>query len=447
MDSNKDKENRLESGRSRGGGCGVPWAVTSSISNASLECQHKFRSKIKDGFEADSLEDASNAALFRHEADEYYGIDEAPDCSNTGAQSRKRGKYTVVSSGIDSLYLTIQLSENSHGDLFASISENTDSKLGIVDIWNHKWRLMKVSVKESGGYRLGLDDGYIRVLLAEKWNENMPCIKLGISSDLLHTYSLKECWHIVKRMFQGFSVISVLINRVDLYVDVAGLSLEEMKRENRVCYSGKYAMYEDSGKITGHSYGARGGDIYCRIYDKLKEINDISHKSWMFGIWSNNGWNGEEVTRVEFELRRGFFRDIEYGTIDDLFLLNLSDVWVTCTKWLSFREDGAIRLKDREVTEYWKFVVGSWGKGVKLKRKRRSGDIRERVKNADRRLLAAIADSSGYRQESISETFERVLSYMRMPSVRIAFSKRQWQRWGEREVIDSSNKHYQLIPF
>jgi len=39
------------------------------------------------------------------------------------------------------------------------------------------------------------------------------------------------------------------------------------------------------------------------------------------------------------------------------------------------------------------------------------------------------------------------LSYMRMPSVRIAFNKRQWQRWGEREVIDSSNKHYQLIPF
>ena len=447
MDSNKDKENRLESGCSRGGGCGVPWAVTSSISNASLECQHKFRSKIKDGFEADSLEDASNAALLRYEADEYYGIGDAPDRSNTGAQSRKRGKYSVVSSGIDSLYLTIQLSERSHGDLLAGIRENTDSRLGIVSYWEHKWHEMKVSVKESGGYRLGLDDGYIRVLLAEKWNENMPCIKLGISSDLLHTYSLEECWYIVKRMFQGSAVISVLINRVDLYVDVAGLSLEEMKRENRVCYSGKYAMYEDSGKITGHSYGARGGDIYCRIYDKLKEINDISHKSWMFGIWSNNGWNGEEVTRVEFELRRGFFRDIEYGTIDDLFLLNLSDVWVTCTKWLSFREDGAIRLKDREVAEYWKFVADSWGEGVKLKRKRRSGDIRERIKNADRRLLAAIADSSGYRQESISETFERVLSYMRMPSVRIAFNKRQWQRWGEREVIDSSNKHYQLIPF
>ena len=285
------------------------------------------------------------------------------------------------------------------------------------------------------------------MLLAEKWNENMPCIKLGISSDLLHTYSLKECWHIVKRMFQGFTVIFVLINRADLYVDVAGLSLEKMKRENRVCYSTKYAMYEEGGDITGHCYGARGGDIFCRIYDKLKEINDISHKAWMYEVWSRNGWNGEKVTRVEFELRRGFFRDIECSSIDDLFLLNLSDVWVTCTKWLTFRVDGKSRLKDRELTEYWKFVADSWGEGVKLKRKRRSGDIREKIKNADRRLLAAVADSSGYRQESIRETFERILGYMRMPSIRRAFYYRQWRRWGEREVCDSANKHYQLIPF
>lgn len=91
MDSNKDKENRLESWRSRGGGSGVPWAVTSSISNPTRCNQSNLKAEIKNDFEADSLEDASNAALLRYEADEYYGIGDAPDRSNTGAQSRKRG--------------------------------------------------------------------------------------------------------------------------------------------------------------------------------------------------------------------------------------------------------------------------------------------------------------------------------------------------------------------
>jgi len=446
MGKSKNEKTRLRVGALEAGVV-ISKLVSSSIANPTRCNQSNLKAEIKNDFEEDSLEDASNAALLRYEADEYYGIGDAPDHSNTGAQSRKRGKYSVVSSGIDSLYLTIQLSERSHGDLLAGIRENTDSRLGIVSYWEHKWHEMKVSVKESGGYRLGLDDGYIRVLLAETWNENMPCIKIGISSELLHRFNLSECWDMVKRMFQDLKVISIKVNRADLYVDVAGLSLEKIKRENRVCYSGKYAMYEEKGKITGHSFGTRGNDIYCRIYDKLKEITDVSHKGWMCDIWSKSGWSGEEVTRVEFELRRGFFRDIECSTIDDLFLLNLTDVWVTCSKWLSFRIDGDIRLKDREVAEYWKFVADSWGEGVKLKRKRRSGDIRERIKNADRRLLAAVADSSGYRQETISETFDRVIGYMRMPSIRRAFYSRQWKRWSEREVIDSSEKHYQLVPF
>jgi hypothetical protein len=85
-------------------------------------------------------------------------------------------------------------------------------------------------------------------------------------------------------------------------------------------------------RITG--YVAGGNQLMCRIYNKSYEINKHG-KQWFNDLWLANGLTeGQDVTRIEFQCRREFLKEMHIDNTNDLQYL-LGALWDYLTnKWL-----------------------------------------------------------------------------------------------------------------
>lgn len=78
-----------------------------------------------------------------------------------------------------------------------------------------------------------------------------------------------------------------------------------------------------ANKIETLTIGARGGGLQTQIYDKLKEIDEASGKTWMIDLWIRNGWkpiDGEirDVWRLEIRMGGEFLKDRNIRTYEEL---------------------------------------------------------------------------------------------------------------------------------
>lgn len=130
------------------------------------------------------------------------------------------------------------------------------------------------------------------------------------------------CWRdgeaVARRVFQG-EPSRQLLSRVDLCLDLAGttfgrddprefttrakfLAGHGPEEEPEEC-QGKWREYRRGPRRETLAFGK--GATVVRIYDKLAEIIEASHKTWFLPIWSEGGARpGEPVWRVECQLRR-----------------------------------------------------------------------------------------------------------------------------------------------
>src|SRR5579859_1629250 len=89
-------------------------------------------------------------------------------------------------------------------------------------------------------------------------------------------------------------------------------------------------------RIATIDFGSHASEISAQIYNKTAEIKK-HRKEWFFDIWRANGWDGtSEVWRVEFRMRRDFFRRYELNeAFEVLGCLRL--LWQYATEqWLRF---------------------------------------------------------------------------------------------------------------
>lgn len=101
------------------------------------------------------------------------------------------------------------------------------------------------------------------------------------------------------------------LSRVDFTFDYE-LAKPDFNEDSVVSLSAKDNKYRDNGKLNGLVYGK--GDVVLRIYDKVQEIAQQSHKDWFFQLWGVQ----EHVWRIEWQTRQNHLRRFGIRTFADL---------------------------------------------------------------------------------------------------------------------------------
>jgi len=169
------------------------------------------------------------------------------------------------------------------------------------------------------------------------------------------------------------------VSRVDIAADITGveLSASDLARFTTRARSRESYHYESLAEATtrtvgrrlsGFTFGKRGGGVYARIYDKTLESAGGPDEA-LSEHWIDNGWDGESrVWRVEFEVRNAFLREMRDA---DGSRLNRPDILVDGTSrlgavwgrlvsgWLVLRvgDESRTRIERRAVAPWWRLLA------------------------------------------------------------------------------------------
>lgn len=133
-----------------------------------------------------------------------------------------------------------------------------------------------------------------------------------------------------------------------------------------------------SQRVTGHTV-CPGNVVMARIYDKTQELSvhvDQSKEALERAIWSENGWTGGRVTRVEFQVRGEACQEL-LGRSVERMVRERAELWAYCSsKWLRLVvPEEATRLRRCPTDARWQAVQAvPWaGERSPLRRVRHRG--------------------------------------------------------------------------
>lgn len=173
--------------------------------------------------------------------------------------------------------------------------------------------------------------------------------------------------------------VAVRVSRADICGDFQGLedmlTWSNLDVARMAVTRGKYKAAnadESSDDASCEAYGTGfrvgKGDVMLRVYDKLVEMKRHHKEDYYSSRWQANGYEGGNIQRVEFQLRREFFKEWlipETGqrcdTIQDLRDM-LSSMWVYLThQWVRFVDTSSATRKRRcKTLALWEFVQASY---------------------------------------------------------------------------------------
>ncbi|WPD22826.1 MAG: hypothetical protein SD837_21915 [Candidatus Electrothrix scaldis] len=138
-----------------------------------------------------------------------------------------------------------------------------------------------------------------------------------------------------------------------LHVDFSQTGLFDINRwicratKSKLCFENFEPNYFSSGK----------GKVMMRAYDKTGELKPGSSKEIAFqDLWSAHlgGLPPEHVTRIEFQLRRDYFKESNINTVYQL-QEDLNAIWEYCTgEWSRFTSR-PLEIKDRKNKNHQRF--------------------------------------------------------------------------------------------
>lgn len=186
------------------------------------------------------------------------------------------------------------------------------------------------------------------------------CVR--ISSEYLWAQGLKNSWNILQNwIVETFDNIKeVKISRVDLATHISDIDF--ITNFDKV-YKGKYKKSHNfyTGKeINSLCFGSRNSDVFCRIYNKTQEINELRHKYWFIDIWKKHNMNVDNVWNVEFEIKSNLLRMFNINSINDL-LEHITALWHYCTTdWLVKVDRTNSRIERCNTCSDWIIVQNSY---------------------------------------------------------------------------------------
>lgn len=101
------------------------------------------------------------------------------------------------------------------------------------------------------------------------------------------------------------------ISRVDFAFDYFFPEID-FDEDNFVSQSRKDNQHRKNGKIQTLKFGT--DQVVLRIYNKTDEIEEVSHKTWLYPIWGTD----QNVWRIEWQVRKEMLRHMDIMTFDCL---------------------------------------------------------------------------------------------------------------------------------
>lgn len=278
----------------------------------------------------------------------------------------KTGDYQILSSGIDTLYLTLDLvwDDDSLFKEFDRLKEESRS-MG----YEAEGLLKTLDGSKSLKFNMmpyGSSGGYTWILKSKDYlikigNFLTPCsrpgIKLEIRSEALWRMGAENAVMWILELIKGVgtSIIYIKVSRADLCLDMAVPS--ELWSPSIMDYVVTDARSERDYKqihscFEGVDLGK--GKIRNRIYDKPKEIIQKSSKTWMYEIWGiENVPSDKRIIRTEFQLTREGIKELGIGAVPDLFEKDIN-VWRYLTEsWLKFQDRPGTHHTQRTTLDWW----------------------------------------------------------------------------------------------
>ena len=285
-------------------------------------------------------------------------------------------KYTILSSGIDTLVLSVYVTWT-NDNIFSWLEIRkkeaqafNEPSQGMIDVDGSfdPWRF-KMLPKGSRAYEFVLvAPDYSLKIARVKQTGTMPNVMIEIRSETLWSLGVKESIERILNILKQItlSIDEVKPSRVDLCVDLL-MPEEDWSadlKENRVCRSLKINVWQDreGDKDVLETLQIGKGDLIVRIYDKEKEIRNVSKKLWMYAIWGiNKAGYKTKIIRVEFQVKRPILKSFGIDDLSDLFSKQYA-LWANLTQeWIKFLEKPE-RNKDRQtVSSWWKAVQEGFG--------------------------------------------------------------------------------------
>lgn len=101
------------------------------------------------------------------------------------------------------------------------------------------------------------------------------------------------------------------LSRVDYAFDYH-LPALDFDENNFLSQSSKDSQYRKDGNLQTIKFGTE--NVVLRVYNKIDEINEKSHKTWFFKLWGINN----EVWRIEWQVRKDQLRTLGIASFTDL---------------------------------------------------------------------------------------------------------------------------------
>lgn len=204
-------------------------------------------------------------------------------------------------------------------------------------------------------YHLQFPEFHLFLSAADAYRTS-PNAYVSISAETLWKYGVEGSVSLVWSMIEdlGGQVDQIQPSRVDLCVDFlipGGLSTDFLS-SHRVSHSRATRHYENGDSLESFYVGSPKSQILARIYDKGVEI-EKSKKPWFKQLWHRD--SGENVWRVEFQMRRPALKAFRIDDVDTL-RERLAGIWQTLTtRWLSLRLSGSQTAR-RALHPWWQDV-------------------------------------------------------------------------------------------
>lgn len=240
----------------------------------------------------------------------------------------------ILASGLDSLYvsyyLDLETSDLDFADLEFRKLMLADRETGYDEVTLGTERfLLKPYGKKP--YRYVLANDAFQIALAERLK---PSVSVQFMSkalwhegaEALHARILAWAASINAQMLKRES-----ISRADWAFDFH-LPSVDFTEDHFLSRARKDNKWRDGGKVQTFQFGT--GDTVVRVYDKIAEIEQVSGKVWFYDIWAPTfadlaigaaltgerpiGTDGQNIWRVEFQVRRDRLRDGGINNYKDL---------------------------------------------------------------------------------------------------------------------------------
>jgi hypothetical protein len=247
---------------------------------------------------------------------------------NTVPSNDNIDNFKPLRFGIDSLYLSY------HGHLadewniklddlktIAQSEDEAEQALAQVSIGIH---IFEVRDKGMPRFPYVLVDNCFFIKLNRKLSKILPMAHVQISSEYLAAVGVEAAEIDLRMVINTLGIVdgSVTVSRADLFLDfVCADNLAMIEQPDWITRANLMAKYFDcrlDEPFTGWVIGI-GGNLHARLYEKIIEIVNKSHKTYLFELWQSNGWQVEEkVWRIEFQTEKQLLKELGIISLSDL---------------------------------------------------------------------------------------------------------------------------------